>query len=377
MHFRMLSLLALFTLAVTLLPARAFAAPPAADATWVANCSGTAQVKSGQWLSQLAEQELGNMMYYPAIQAATNIKHAGDETFVAIVNPDNIPVGSKLCIPDKTKTLGGALVAGTLTTPAFTETKVVLDNGIVGTVNQPTGATKAPAVLMLHGFGSTKDEVGDMYKNLSAKLAEKGIASFRLDFRGWGESGNYMWNSTVDQQVADAQTAYEYLGKLDFVDPARIGIQGFSLGGADAIASVSEHPQQYKSMVTWSSVGDLNKDFVGVVGQANIDNVMKSGQAEIDLGWRKVTLKDAFFKSFNNYNLLEAIKKYPGSYLAIVGSKDFSAAYAKTLVDNSTGTTKEAWIIDGGDHIFQVLSGDATMSNSVINRTAEWFSKTL
>lgn len=44
---------------------------------------------------------------------------------------------------------------------------VTLDNGVVGTLNQPLAASAAqpapPVVLMLHGFGSTKDEVGNMY----------------------------------------------------------------------------------------------------------------------------------------------------------------------------------------------------------------------
>ncbi|MBN9059632.1 MAG: alpha/beta hydrolase, partial [Rhizobiales bacterium] len=42
------------------------------------------------------------------------------------------------------------------------ETVVTLDGGIAGTLNLPEGASRAPAVLMLHGFGSSRDEVGGM-----------------------------------------------------------------------------------------------------------------------------------------------------------------------------------------------------------------------
>ena len=69
------------------------------------------------------------------------------------------------------------------------ETTLILDRGLAATLNLPEGATGAPAVLMLHGFGSSRDEVGGMYAREAAALAEKGIASIRLDFAGFGKSG--------------------------------------------------------------------------------------------------------------------------------------------------------------------------------------------
>jgi len=44
-----------------------------------------------------------------------------------------------------------------------------------------------PAVLLLHGFASSKDEVGNMYAREAKALAEKGIASLRIDFAGFGK----------------------------------------------------------------------------------------------------------------------------------------------------------------------------------------------
>ncbi len=58
------------------------------------------------------------------------------------------------------------------------ETVVDVGNGIVGILNQPEGAQTA--VLMLHGFGSQKDEVGNMYKNLAAALAKVMVTQVQL-----------------------------------------------------------------------------------------------------------------------------------------------------------------------------------------------------
>jgi pimeloyl-ACP methyl ester carboxylesterase len=77
--------------------------------------------------------------------------------------------------------------AGTPTASA--EEKVLtLESGVDATLNVPDGAAKAPAVLVLHGFGSAKNEVGNMDAREAKQHAEKGIASLRILFRGFGKS---------------------------------------------------------------------------------------------------------------------------------------------------------------------------------------------
>ena len=145
----------------------------------------------------------------------------------------------------------------------FTESAVTLDNGIAAIVTQPAAEGPVPAVVMLHGFASYKDEVGEMYKRLAAALAQRGIASLRLDFRGWGESEGGMENSTVQGMVEDAATGYAYLSSLDFVDAGRIGVIGFSLGGRIAIVSGAQNPDWYSSMALWSTGGNIAPIFWG------------------------------------------------------------------------------------------------------------------
>jgi uncharacterized protein len=255
------------------------------------------------------------------------------------------------------------------------ETTVDVGGGITGILNKPAGATSA--VLMLHGFGSQKDEVGNMYKNLATALAEQNIASLRIDFRGFGKSDGDTGSTTVDLQVEDARVAHEYLTKLEGIDPARVGVMGFSLGGGIAILSATEEPGRYKSMATWSSVGDFRQDFMGILGQPAFDEAASDGVVGLDLGWRTIVLKQDFFSSLAAHNLAEAIANYPGAFLSIAGSEDFSAAYAEDFVASAKGESKEAWIVDGGDHIYGVLGEDQSMANSVIQKTVEWFAKTL
>src|SRR5690606_28572193 len=154
---------------------------------------------------------------------------------------------------------------------------VTLDNGIVGTLNQPAGAANAPVVLMLHGFGSSRDEVGAMYTRLADALAARGVGSLRIDFQGFGKSDGDTGSTTVTGQVADAEVAYQYLAGLDWVDPERIGVIGFSLGGGVSTIAAAQHPEWFKSMVTWSSVGDMVPDFIDSLSQEAFDTAAEKG----------------------------------------------------------------------------------------------------
>jgi len=67
----------------------------------------------------------------------------------------------------------------------------------------------------------------------------------------------------------------------------------------------------------------------------------------------------------------------PGAYLTIAGSKDFSAAIPTGSSAFPRAQTKEAFIVQDADHIYNVQGNDQTMANSVIKKRAEWFATTL
>jgi pimeloyl-ACP methyl ester carboxylesterase len=270
-----------------------------------------------------------------------------------------------------------AMIAATPLFALADETSLTLDGGISATLNMPARAEPVPAVLMLHGFGSSKDEVGGMYARTAAALAEKGIASLRIDFAGFGKSTGDAGSTTIDAQLDQAKAALAVLKKTQGVDPRRIGVLGFSLGGGIATLLASRDTGNVISLVTWSSVGDFQNDFQNLLGQKAFDRAKEDGIVGIDLGWRTIALKQAFFDSLGKYKIDDAIVAYPGAYLTIVGSKDFSAAYVDRFVGLSKSQTKEEWVIPDGDHIFHVLDPDQAMANSVIAKTAEWFGNTL
>jgi dienelactone hydrolase len=269
---------------------------------------------------------------------------------------------------------GAALAQGDM---GYEESAVTLDGEIAGIVGQPGGDGPFPAVLMLHGFASHKDEVGDMYKRLAASLGERGIASLRIDFRGWGESGGGMENSTVTGMVEDAATAYAYLAGLDFVNSDEIGLVGFSLGGAVSLASAGAHPDWYQSMAIWSWGGNLADEMLGSFTEEDLNTAAETGQVTVDLGFREVTLGEGFFDSLSELDVEADFLNYPNAFLVIAGTEDFSSEYVDWFMENAQGELKAAYLMEGADHIYGVLTDDQTMANAVIDTTAGWFAMTV
>lgn len=91
-----------------------------------------------------------------------------------------------------------------------------------------------PAVLMLHGFPGSEKNV-----DIQRRLMDKGIASLSLHFCGaWGSEGIYRFTTLVPQALC----ALRYLKAKPFVDPRRLGIFGFSMGGWAAINAAAKVP---------------------------------------------------------------------------------------------------------------------------------------
>ncbi|WP_324718219.1 alpha/beta fold hydrolase [Carboxydochorda subterranea] len=233
----------------------------------------------------------------------------------------------------------------------------------------PQGAV--PAVLLIHGFASHKDEVGNFYKRLASQLAAHGVASLRFDFPGSGDSTLPFEVNTVALQVAEARRALEYLASRPSVDPNRMGIVGFSLGGIVA-AAVAAGDTAVRALALWSTPGDTPAAFADLYAryyQASI----RSDAVEADLGFRKVHLSRAFFDSLFASFPLHDIAGYQGPLLVIAGEKDGAQPrYAREFAQRAGSLDVTLRIIPGADHIFNVLTPDQGPSDEVIELTTRW-----
>lgn len=177
-------------------------------------------------------------------------------------------------------------------------------------------------------------------------------------------------------QIEDAEAAYNWLVVQPWVDAARVGVLGFSLGGGIAIMTAGTHPIFGSNLWSHGLRWVISMSISGCLLTKRAESPPRMALWAWILGWRTIAKND-FFATMKDYDIAGVIAQYPGVYLAVAGDQDFSAAYAPGLADAAPGAPTEAWIIPDGDHIYQVLSDDQTMADAVIQRTADWFAATL
>jgi len=137
------------------------------------------------------------------------------------------------------------------------EHAVRIDGGtepIEGKLTEPAGPIGG-AVLLLHGFNGHMDEVGHLFADLAGALAERGIASLRINFNGEGPQAGFRVTSTLESRIRESQLAFEFLRETLPVE--RYGAVGFSLGGLTTMAVIGEHPDWFESVVLWSAADRL------------------------------------------------------------------------------------------------------------------------
>ncbi len=264
----------------------------------------------------------------------------------------------------------------------YTETSVLIKNGdhdIPAIVTMPRGGTinqRYPGVVMLHGFGSNKDEAGNGYKIFAPELAKNGIASIRIDFIGTGDSKTDYINFNFNSAVSDAAAAAAYLASRPSVDSGRIGVMGWSLGGTIAMLSAGRNPV-FKSVVTWAGAP--------VASMFSTDNrayeiAKQEGHVTADFDWREpLKLGLDAFEIARKTDVLSEFSKSSAPVLAINGSKDNVVLPENVyqIIDASSNSNSRTYIIEGADHTFNIFSGDMTAFSELCKTTLTWFLRTL
>lgn len=114
--------------------------------------------------------------------------------------------------------------------------------------HRPAGPDRRrfPTVLFLHGFPGSEKSV-----DVQRALLRRGVASVAPHFLGaWGSGGSYRFTTLVPQ----ARAALAATRRLPFVDPRRVAVYGFSMGGWAALNLAALDPS-LKAVVAVAPVG--------------------------------------------------------------------------------------------------------------------------
>ncbi|MFM9017845.1 MAG: alpha/beta fold hydrolase [Actinomycetota bacterium] len=118
-------------------------------------------------------------------------------------------------------------------------------------------ATPAPAVILAHGFGGSKEGLAED----AQQLADAGFVVLAYSARGFGKSTGRISVNAPDFEVADASALIDHLAGLPTVrresrgDPV-VGVAGGSYGGALALllAGYDDRVDAVAADITWNSL---------------------------------------------------------------------------------------------------------------------------
>lgn len=246
---------------------------------------------------------------------------------------------------------------------------------IFGVLHQPLPLRPVPAVLMCHGYAGNKAGRYRIYVLIAQKLAELGIASLRIDFRGSGDSEGNFSDMTISSEVSDALKGIEYLRNQANIDKDRIGLLGNSLGGAIATLTAAQDGN-IKSLVLlaalfsskpwrekWESLAKQNTD-------ASRKELAKSLDGNLP--------GNNFLKELFALDLKPALAKIADVPLLHIHSEfddRIPIEHAEQYKQGREGSQAESrWVrLHQCDHNFS----SAEERSLVVEETANWFKRTL
>jgi dipeptidyl aminopeptidase/acylaminoacyl peptidase len=223
--------------------------------------------------------------------------------------------------------------------------------------------TKSPAIIICHGVGANRSD----FTELAASLSHRGYFVLPFDFRAHGESGGRRTSLGYHEQK-DVIAALEFLRTRNEVNPGRIGIYGFSLGGSSAILAAAK-TNAFSAVVTDSAFTSLRDQARGAItGFYHLP-------AFPFLPLSIIGYELYFQTRVDNISPVSVIAQIaPAPVLIIAGEGDqlIPADNGRKLFA-AAGEPKELWIIPGADHGGTL----AAAGNEYEKRVGEFFDKHL
>ncbi|HEY3418255.1 MAG TPA: alpha/beta fold hydrolase [Armatimonadota bacterium] len=250
----------------------------------------------------------------------------------------------------------------------------------------------AEGALLLPGWGGTRYGPQRILLQTAAALAERGLATLRLDFRGRGDSTGSAAAATLDSMIEDAITAATWLTAEGV---QRLHLIGICSGGNVALGAASRLPQT-ASLTCWSLL-----PFMEHKAQAARQGRPRSAMLRHLLrkvfhleSWRKLLRGEANVRGAtqmlttdkegdaeerahktSSRDILAELEQYTGCLRLLYGARDPEAAGSRAFFESWCRQHEipvDAVTIPGAPHNFYT----ARWTAEVIAQTVTWLTGT-
>ena len=254
----------------------------------------------------------------------------------------------------------------------YSEEDVIYQSGdvdVYATVTMPLNKENVPYVVICHGHGGSRSENGGL-DAIAQGLAEKGIASIRMDYPGCGDSKEQFRNNNLTNMIQYTEDAMKYMNNHYTVNKDSVGIFGYSMGGRISLEMLASQKDNFKAVCLLAPAADtedLKKlaqeskdgyaDFTTIYGQ----------KQELSTKW----FADLEEKDFTT--LMQEVKKsYNGPSMVIYAVDDTAVSPSVSkYVAEELGS--EIILTPEDGHSYGFYSDKAYVKRIVVENTVDFF----
>ena len=226
---------------------------------------------------------------------------------------------------------------------------------MVGILRLPRGEPPFPAVMLIPGLDSTKEE----FRSTEQLFLQRGLATFSVDGPGQGEA-EYDLPIRPDWEVPGA-ALLDALASQPEIDPTRLGIWGVSLGGYYA-PRLASGDQRVKACIAlagpwnfgacWDGLNELTRAAFRVRSRSRSDEEARAKAAQLTLDGRAERIRCPL--------------------LVVAGKRDRLIPWQDAVrLAETAGSQAELLLLENGNH------GGMNVAAQHRQRSADWMARIL
>lgn len=242
-----------------------------------------------------------------------------------------------------------------------------LGHDLSARLDRPDGPVRAFA-LFAHCFTCSKDLKA--VTRISRSLADRGIAVFRFDFTGLGQSQGELAATNFSSNLGDLKAAVEYLREARQAPQLMIG---HSLGGAAVLSMVGSVPE-CRAVVTLGAPSNTEHLRDSLLAGAS-EPADDEDEVQVTLAGRHFKIQRQFLDDLGNQRVLEAVAEQGRPLLVMHSPVDdvVGVDHARRIFEAAMHP-KSFVSLDDADHLLLGQAADAEYAAEVM---AAWSSRYL
>jgi putative redox protein len=215
---------------------------------------------------------------------------------------------------------------------------------LVGRLERPAGEASA-FVLLVHCFTCSKDLKALGW--ISRTLVERGLAVFRFDFTGLGESEGDFARTDFSSNLEDLALAGDFLRER--YEAPRV-LVGHSLGGAAVLAAAAREFPEAVAVATVGAPSDT--EHLGRILLARAPELETAGEAEVSLGPGRFRIRRQLLEDLREQRMAEHVASLGRALLVLHSPVDevVGIDHARRLFETARHP-KSFVSLDGADHL--------------------------